>query len=248
MPPNKRKGPLAGGPKETVSCVLKPASVYRRHATNQAQSSAGGVKIIKHFNQQTPLSEASNDEELAEILSLRYPKACSSLKVDASAFSRMVEEVQKYKAWRVIGFESFEAFCEQELGKTLDEVNNIVHGVNNLRRQGHTGPTPLDQALKAAEQEPLPKHGTNQHTGGGDNITSTERGTSQTYLARRIKRDAPEVFEQLKAGGFKSVRQAAIAAGVLKVKPRLEVALQAFNKLSPLERAEFLKRVEGGGG
>jgi hypothetical protein len=35
-------------------------------------------------------------------------------------------------------------------------------------------------------------------------------GTSAEYVAARIKRDAPEVFERMKAGESKSVRWASI--------------------------------------
>ncbi len=41
------------------------------------------------------------------------------------------------------------------------------------------------------------------------------------YLTRRIARDNPELLERMKAGEFKSVRAAAIEAGI--VKPRLSV-------------------------
>jgi len=49
---------------------------------------------------------------------------------------------------------------------------------------------------------PLAKHGANQHSEeGGDIITSTEaRGTSQSYLLRRLQRDRPELVEQIGKG------------------------------------------------
>lgn len=52
----------------------------------------------------------------------------------------------------------------------------------------------LLKACDAARQEPLPTHGTNQHTGGGDNRTSTDRGTTRTYTLRRLARDNPELL------------------------------------------------------
>ena len=44
----------------------------------------------------------------------------------------------------------------------------------------------------------------------------TGLGTSAKYLTARIKRDFPAVFERMKAGEFKSVRAAAIEAGIVK--------------------------------
>ena len=50
-----------------------------------------------------------------------------------------------------------------------------------------------------------------------NNITAvSDRGTSQTYLIRRLKRDRPDIAERLARGEFKSARAAAIEAGIIK--------------------------------
>ena len=48
-----------------------------------------------------------------------------------------------------------------------------------------------------------------------DNITNPERGTGAAYLAARLKRDLPEISERLADGEFRSVRAAAIEAGII---------------------------------
>jgi hypothetical protein len=90
------------------------------------------VTIHKHFDFTTPFSEAANDDELEETMRLKYPAACGKLEISAGFFARMVDDVQKYKAWKVIGFASFEDFCKAELGKTLCEVEQIVSAVRVL--------------------------------------------------------------------------------------------------------------------
>jgi Fic family protein len=104
------------------------------------------LKIHKHYDYQTPFSAASNKDELAEIMRLKYPKACSNLETGAEFFARMVEDVRKYEAWRVIGFDSFEEFCRDKLGKTLDEVEEIVEGVKIL------GGNPTEEQAKTASK------------------------------------------------------------------------------------------------
>ena len=89
---------------------------------------------------------AENEQELAEIMRLKYPKACSNLETGAEFFARMVEDVRKYEAWKVIGFASFEEFCANELGKTLVEVEEIVEGVKLL------GGNPTEEEAKAASK------------------------------------------------------------------------------------------------
>lgn len=104
------------------------------------------LKIHKHFDYQTPFSAAESREELAKIMRLKYPKACSNLETGAEFFARMVEDVRKHEAWRVIGFESFEAFCTEKLGKTLTEVEEIVEGVKLL------GGNPTEEQAKKASR------------------------------------------------------------------------------------------------
>ena len=104
------------------------------------------VKIYKHFSHTTPFSMAENEQELAEIMRLKYPKACSNLETGAEFFARMVEDVRKYEAWKVIGFASFEEFCANELGKTLVEVEEIVEGVKLL------GGNPTEEEAKKASR------------------------------------------------------------------------------------------------
>lgn len=200
------------------------------------------VTIHKHFDYQTPFSEAGNDDELEHIMRLKYPKACSMLEVDAGFFANMVEEVRQFKAWRVVGFSNFEDFCRDELGKTLDEVTTIVEGVKQLQKRGVEKPTLADVVAIAEEQGKLPAHG---EIGGGhgrdDNVKSAsiQGGNDSTYLTRRLMRDRPDLFERLKAGEFKSVRAAAIEAGIVKVPTVLQQFMRLWKKASPTERQQI---------
>lgn len=92
-----------------------------------------------------------------------------------------------------------------------------------------------------AEMPAMPAHG---EVGNGrvDNVNSTpsEGGNSATYLARRLKRDAPEIAAELADGKYRSTRQAAIAAGILSDPSPLEKAQKAFLRLEEDERRDFL--------
>lgn len=116
------------------------------------------LKIHKHYDYQTPFSAASNDDELAKIMRLKYPKACSNLETGAEFFARMVEDVRRYEAWRVIGFDSFESFCRDKLGKTLDEVEEIVEGVKILG--GNPTEAEAKKASRSARAAELVRAGT----------------------------------------------------------------------------------------
>ena len=204
------------------------------------------LSITKHFDFTTPFSEAANDEELAKIMRLKYPAACGNLERDAGFFSRMVEGVREYDAWKVIGFASFEDFCKAELGKTLCEVEQIVSGVRVLQATGRTAPiTPAEAIAAAPKIQTLTDAGKKGVRGkkAPDNVRGFN-GNSQNYLAARINRDHPEIAERVKAGEFKSIRAAAIVAGIVKVKTPLERLFAEWKKASQEERAEFLKSIK----
>jgi len=73
-----------------------------------------------------------------------------------------------------------------------------------------------------------------------DNLT-VERGTSAPYLAARLKRDYPEIAGQLAAGKFRSVRAAALAAGIVQEKTPLDQIQKLWHKLDREGRTDLRK-------
>jgi hypothetical protein len=143
------------------------------------------MKIYKHFSHTTPFSMAENEQELAEIMRLKYPKACSNLETGAGFFYRMVKEVQQFEAWRVIGFASFEDFCRDELGKTLREVEEIVHGVELLGGD----PTEADakKASRSAQAAQLVKAGTHTQAQAAREVGISREAVRQGCQVKPIK-------------------------------------------------------------
>jgi|694.fasta_scaffold55716_3 hypothetical protein len=91
-------------------------------------------------------------------------------------------------------------------------------------------------------EEPVAGHG---EIGNGrsrvDNIRS-DYGTSAEYLRRRLKRDAPALWEDV-VSGVKSARAAAIEAGIVKVPTALDRLLKTWEKASDADRDAFLRRL-----
>jgi len=71
-------------------------------------------------------------------------------------------------------------------------------------------------------------------------ITETGRGNSADYLTARIARKYPDILERMKAGEFPSVRQAAIEAGIVRVRNGFDQLLKSWRKANPEERRRFL--------
>ena len=86
---------------------------------------------------------------------------------------------------------------------------------------------PVGLAEAAAQAQPLAHHGEIGNgravESRGSDRTSTARGETQSYLLRRLARDAPEILERVKAGEFKSARAAAIEAGIIRPVPTVRL-------------------------
>lgn len=61
------------------------------------------------------------------------------------------------------------------------------------------------------------------------------------YYEDRLKRDHPSIYADLKAGKHRTVTNAAIAAGLKKVRSRLLELKNAWSKADAAEQADFLK-------
>jgi|DEB0MinimDraft_4_1074332.scaffolds.fasta_scaffold07401_2 hypothetical protein len=84
-----------------------------------------------------------------------------------------------------------------------------------------------ETALSLPGPEGFAKEGDNQHTVGCDNITARSQGdggTSAAYLAARLKKAGrDDLLEEVKTGAIKSVRAAAIKAGIVKDVPMVRM-------------------------
>lgn len=65
---------------------------------------------------------------------------------------------------------------------------------------------------------------------------------SAERLVRRLKRDAPEIAEELARGELPSARAAAIKAGIVKVPTLVQQALRLTERMAATERVAFSER------
>jgi hypothetical protein len=89
-----------------------------------------------------------------------------------------------------------------------------------------------DPECLALYREAMKEQGNNQHTSKCNNITEakqTATGTSKAYTCERLKRVAPELFEEVKAGRM-SANAAAIQAGIRKKPTAEEQCVRGFKK------------------
>lgn len=166
-----------------------------------------------------------------DLLKIRWEKMSD----DEREFERTLEELKQARAWERVPpdepYGSLERLIESEIGKPAEQISAKIREVGELRRQGR--PTTEERENK------------------GNNITFIRRrGTSPEYLTARIARDRPDILERMKSGEFRSVRAAALAAGLVAM--RISIPLDAQKAAAAIKRhfspeqvAEILRLLEG---
>jgi hypothetical protein len=90
--------------------------------------------------------------------------------------------------------------------------------------------------------------------GNNSNLEPLDRGNHSEYLAARLKRDRPDIHARLAAGEFRSVRAAAIEAGIVTPRPRLSIPLDDLDaagallrrRLAPAQLIQLIDALKGG--
>ena len=160
----------------------------------------------------------------------------SLFKTFPSAIRRIVEE----RLWATRldksgkPFASFEAFVTARLWHGL-EIKDMGTLLMYLKESPDV--VRIVQGEVGALGEVGNPTGANQHVRNVDNINipPTKGGTDPTYLLARMKRDAPDVAQDYLDGKHKSIRAAAIVAGIIKIPSNYEQAIKAIGKLTPDE-------------
>jgi len=138
-------------------------------------------------------------------------------------------------------YPTFEAFFTDVLGQpftTWADLEATYHFVEKVK------PVLFGATFSEANDE-LYKHGRpSKGQEKRSNRTIIKRGVNSQYLRARLKRDCPDILQALDRGEFPSVRQAAIAAGIVKVPTLLDQAVKLWQRMSGAERQKFLKRIK----
>lgn len=133
-----------------------------------------------------------------------------------------------------LGFASPQDFIKRGLELDPQEVDWAIAG---LRRRKPDEPIPFQNAIK------LGKHGGDRKSAAFQKSDAIGRGVD--YLKARLERDYPDIAAALERGEYTSVRQAAIAAGIVRRRADdpLEALHRAWGKASAEQRAAFLEAV-----
>jgi len=155
-------------------------------------------------------------------------------------------------------FDSFIDFVKarQPYGLGVGQYNGWINAAQLWQLCSGHGKVRAALLPLAAEQiKPIAGHGTNQHGGHNNIISSKSQGTSAEYLLGRMARDAAEnpngkaakALARLKAGELTSVSKAAMACGIIKVKDSdrnrcpINRIKMYWKRANAIQRKELLK-------
>ena len=133
-----------------------------------------------------------------------------------------VLELQRDDYWRQFNDDWIE-FCLEAFGRPAEWIEQVMEGVRVLHLQE---PSRFDQPLPASEAIELKAHGRPKKGEEikGDQITLKRGTTGADYIKARLRRDHPEIAEELERGQHRSARAAGIAAGFIKDVPTIRMA------------------------
>jgi hypothetical protein len=216
------------------------------------------VKTLADFKRH-PVMRTSSLDEMGDMDAPRGSRAWSiwvrdSLNTqlhDAEFASDMARSsfnaLRESEGWRTLNgprespyfgrpFQSFESFCTCRkpfgLGYSIEHIEAVIRETAERQKQ-------------AADLAKPGEIGRGRNGNRGYNVTP-KRGNNADYWAARIKRDHPEIAARVERGEFKSMRAAAIAAGIVKPKTALDLLRAAWKKATPAERDSFLRDLPSG--
>ena len=140
-----------------------------------------------------------------------------------------------------VEFDSFEEFVTADLP---DGMGTTVQRLKHLCRDEPVALDAIDRACRG-------KHGGDRRSevvvDQASNRSLKTYGNSREYQLARLQRDHHNILADLNAGKYPSVRQAAIAAGIVRVPSQLDVLRREWRAATPEERAELQAKTIGQG-
>ena len=147
---------------------------------------------------------------------------------DATHFFRKSQELIKHKAWELYFKDdpkTWERFLKEALGvRDVEDTLEVLRGVEYALELGVTGEIPATLARKQLGKHGRPTKEEQENKGANRHVISRGENHAE-YLTARIGRDRPDILERLDNREFKSVREAAIEAGI--VKPTKKISFDA---------------------
>jgi hypothetical protein len=125
---------------------------------------------------------------------------------------RLVSLLDEHRGWSALRDRNGDAFASLEHFVAEPEPFGLGYDDQRVR-----------VVMQAQDARPLMEHRRPSKDNDGNVLSPDRQGNSSAYLTARIARDRPDVLARMQAGEFRSVRAAAIEAGIITPTPRLNL-------------------------
>jgi hypothetical protein len=160
---------------------------------------------------------------------------------------KMVLKIGKGRLWDKLkprGRDAFAEFSDFATHPLPDGLGCDIGRLIDLCK-GHDKAVKFLEAQQGREQKETIVQG--KHSSSlSDKEETPSGGTGSAYLLRRLARLGDDWMDRYEAGEFSSVRQAAIAAGIVKVPSVLDKLRTLWAKATEADRRTFMDEVSHG--
>jgi DNA-binding XRE family transcriptional regulator len=193
--------------------------------------------------------------ERAKAIGLELLATCTNLEATEQLWEAKLDIVAKERPWKPLGLGSRDDFIKAVTGRTETAVRKKITKTQAIRERRAAHPSETQQATAKAvgcSRELVKKI---EATAGTKTSESDEKVPVPAWVTRRdlgaafrkLPADERSRLEALPASERRgSVRQAAIAAGIVKVPTALDKLRAAWSKATPEDRKTFIAEVVRG--
>lgn len=198
---------------------------------------------------QLPSAVGKSGQALEAVIRKWQSIAQGRFRDDCRALLQMIDETDTHRLWETYAdgwYKDRDTFLRKVVLIDYDLTEqSLSEIVARLRRGENVRLTLAERTVdRAIVVESLAGHG---EVGNGRGSKTTSIGRGADYLTARIKRDRPDIAERMQRGEFRSVRAAAIEAGLVSRPDPMQQAKRAFERLPPEERDEFIQWLRDNG-
>lgn len=213
------------------------------------------LKVTTDADESMPLDQVPEDVR-ARVVEKKVWRLRSLFETDLRKAFEYLDDLRTHEAWKYLREPDMERLVQNRCRVTPAFVEQLRAGYAAIRASGHQGRVTAEHVRKMQAEQA--RHQAETVKRGGDrrsesfkvdhvNIEKTERGgNGAAYLLRRLARLGGDWIERYEAGEFASVRQAAIAAGIVKVPSVLDQLRRLWAKASEADRRTFMEEVARG--
>ena len=146
----------------------------------------------------------------------------------AENFKRQVMRWRDAKLYKHFGYDDWNLFVVEKMGISIEWMETIIASIDIAQtpEQFEKILDELKLRTPMMKAKPSKQHGGRRRVDSPNGLTQSSQvyhgklenrgGNNRQYLADKIAKESPEILDRIDKGEFKSMRAAAIAAGVKK--------------------------------